>query len=220
VDIFAPSPTHFPLPTKLAILPVRDTIILPGARLPLQVVVSKHLPIVEAGLKHPHRLMGLVQTADDSDDNFYSIGTVCRIMAFEEVEETRYHIFLHGICRMEIRRPVANAKVINTFNIRTGIFPEDHMVVNTHNIDRAPILATIRRYFAQKELQTDWDVFQAAPLDRIITIVCMMCPFSTGERQAFLEADTLYDRMSLVLSLMDMASHQMPGETGGSGLAH
>jgi Lon protease-like protein len=217
VDLFASSPTTLPLPTRLAVLPVRNSIILPGARLPIQVVVPAHLPIVDAGLQHPHRLIGIVQTTNDSDENFYSIGSLVRIVAFEEVDESRYHVFVHGISRIEIRRPVANAKVINTFHIRTGLFPEDGMTLNTHNIDRGPILATIQRYFTKQQLQTDWDVFQSAPLDRMITIVCMMCPFSAGERQALLEAETLYERISLVLSFMDMACQGMAGE---SGLAH
>ena len=61
-------------------------------------------------------------------------------------------------------------------------------------------------------IQTRFDALAEAADEALVTMLAMICPFSPDEKQALLEAETVADRASLLVGLMEMAL----GEAGHS----
>jgi Lon protease-like protein len=72
-------------------------------------------------------------------------------------------------------------------------------------VDRHRLIELLQAYFRQQSLSANWDAIGQAPDERLVTSLAMICPFQPPEKQALLEADCLYDRARLMMSLLEIA---------------
>jgi hypothetical protein len=192
------------LPDTIPVFPIQGCVLLPGGRLPLNVFEPRYKALVENALMTRQRLMGMIQPLHNSDTELYQTGCAGRILAFEETDDGRYQVVLQGICRFVRGEELPTTRKYRQFKADWSTFLGDLENPSPRPVDRTALLDTIQRYFERKHLLTDWDILRVAPLDRLVTSLSMMCPFSTPEKQALLEAESLMERLNLLTTFMEM----------------
>src|ERR1700758_1993562 len=94
------------LPEILAILPVRDTVLFPGAVLPLTVGRESSLALVNA-LQGDEKLMGVVaqldpRVEDPSAADLHKVGTLAKVHKTVKMPNGNVVIFLEGLQRIQL----------------------------------------------------------------------------------------------------------------------
>src|SRR5918992_869179 len=94
------------LPETIPIFPLPGALLLPRARLPLNIFEPRYLAMLEDALKTPHRLIGMIQPVVMPEGavggRLHHIGCAGRVTAFQETEDGRYLITLSGISRYRV----------------------------------------------------------------------------------------------------------------------
>lgn len=199
------------LPDCIPVFPLPGALLLPRARLPLNIFEPRYLAMLEDTLKTQHRLIGMVQPITVAEGGeagrLHQIGCAGRVTAFQETEDGRYLITLSGISRYRLGEPVdgfapyARARVDWTSFERDLGRPEHDAA-----FDRAAFLAVLARYFETAQLSSDWDSLKEADVELLVDSLCMLCPFDPEEKQALLEAPTLAERRETLMTLMEFAA--------------
>jgi ATP-dependent Lon protease len=110
----------FVVPEILAILPVRDTVLFPGAVLPLTVGRESSLALVN-GLQGEEKLLGVVaqldpRIEDPAAADLHKVGTLAKVHKTVKMPNGNVVVFLEGLQRVQVvdligLRPYLRAKV-------------------------------------------------------------------------------------------------------------
>jgi hypothetical protein len=76
------------------------------------------------------------------------------------------------------------------------------------NFNRKEFLNTLKKYFDSAQISSDWHVLQDVRDDVLINSLSMLCPFDPDEKQVLLEAETLFHRKKILLTLMELSSEK------------
>src|SRR5690606_13174111 len=97
------------LPDTVPVFPLPGALLLPRARLPLNIFEPRYLAMLEDTLKTPHRLIGMIQPIvmpeGKQTGRLHRIGCAGRVTAFQETEDGRYLITLSGVSRFRMSDP-------------------------------------------------------------------------------------------------------------------
>ena len=198
------------LPETIPIFPLPGALLLPRARLPLNIFEPRYLAMLDDTLKTPHRLIGMLQPIvmpeGKSTGRLHQIGCAGRVTAFQETEDGRYLITLSGISRFrtcEVEEgftPYLRARVNwSSFERDLGRAEKDP------EFDRAAFLTVLARFFETAQLSSDWDTLKEADVELLVNSLAILCPFDPEEKQALLEAPTLGNRRETLATLMEFA---------------
>lgn len=227
------------LPTDLGIFPLTGVILLPGARLPLQIFEPRYLKLFLDSLGCG-RLLGMVQpnhgsrsarddiqmdlppqtdqsAASPSDQPpLYSVGCVGRVIALEETGDGRLLVALRGIQRFhvasEIEAPGTPYRQIRPdyTGFPTDMDGADPIV----QADRAALMQALTCFLKTRDIALNTDMLDKMPDATLIDAISMMAPLDPAEKQALLEAETHTHRLEVLLTLLRMAAF---GGTDDSG---
>jgi Lon protease-like protein len=205
------------LPKSIPMFPLPGALLLPRARLPLNIFEPRYLAMLDDTLKTRHRLIGMVQPYPGDDDadgpRLHQIGCAGRVVGFTETDDGRYRITLGGISRFRIKAtdqgfsPYLQAEVSWEGFQRDLGQPEDDK-----DFDRETFLASLGRFFRATGMNSDWESLEKADDELLINSLSMMFPFDVEDKQALLEAPNLRDRRETLVTLMEFAM-----ATGGDG---
>lgn len=198
------------LPQTIPVFPLSGALLLPRARLPLNVFEPRYLAMLDDVLKTDHRLIGMVQPREmpegAGEPRLQQIGCAGRVTSFSETEDGRYMITLTGLCRYRILAqntgftPYLRADVDwNSFEGDIGKPEPDN------SFDRIAFLKTLRRFFEKAQLSSDWASLRDADEEMLVNSLSMLCPFGSEEKQALLEAPCLQTRRETLVTLMEFA---------------
>jgi len=198
------------LPETLPVFPLPGALLLPRARLPLNIFEPRYLAMLEDTLKTPDRLIGMIQPIvmpeGKSTGRLHQIGCAGRVTAFQETEDGRYLITLHGVSRFRLQEvqegftPYLKARVAwQSFERDLGRAETDE------SFDRPEFLGVLARFFETAQLSSDWDSLKEAEEELLINSLSILCPFDPEEKQALLEAPTLENRRETLTTLMEFA---------------
>ncbi|MGF1552963.1 MAG: LON peptidase substrate-binding domain-containing protein [Paracoccaceae bacterium] len=196
------------LPETLPVFPLPGALLLPRARLPLNIFEPRYLAMLDDTLKTEHRLIGMVQPFVDSGTppKLHRIGCAGRVTSLSETEDGRYLIALKGISRYRVRAEVDGFTPYRRVKADWSDFHEDlDPEEEAADLDRKAFLGLLKRYFDSARLSSDFDAMQDADAELLVNSLAMMCPFSVEERQALLEAPRLSDRLETLTALMQFA---------------
>ena len=211
-------PRFSELPSTVPIFPLSGAVLLPGGSLPLNIFEPRYLSMVRDAIASPHRLIGMIQSYDDADEQgrageLYDIGCAGRISSFSESDDGRVMITLSGTTRF---RRLEDHEVEDGYRLARVSWAD-------FEADLAPVAGTIQRdhlvsvlhdYFKIKGFTADWDQLDDCEDERLVTTLSMICPLDVPEKQALLEANSLPDRTQLLITILEMASHSDSDETG------
>jgi uncharacterized protein len=198
------------MPDVIPVFPLPGALLLPRARLPLNIFEPRYLAMLEDTLKTPDRLIGMIQPVVMPEaldrGRLHQIGCAGRVTAMQETEDGRYLITLQGISRFrlirqeESFRPYLRAQVVwNPFERDLGREETDK------GFDRSAFLKVLARYFDTAQLSSDWDSMRDADEELLVNSLSILCPFDPEEKQALLEAPTLTNRRETLVTLMEFA---------------
>ena len=198
------------LPDKIPIFPLTGVLLLPNARLPLNIFEDKYLKMIEDVLATKTRMIGMIQKISDQNEgplysNLAKVGCAGRIISFTETEDSRYLITLSGICRFELLKTTESSDLYVTAKVNWSLYNSDLMAEKTTvNFKRDTFLNILAKYLKITNLQTDWESLRKAEDELLINSLSMLCPFDQHEKQALLEAKTIKDRVAVLQTLMEM----------------
>jgi len=197
------------LPDTIPVFPLPGALLLPRARLPLHLFEPRYLAMFEDTLKTSHRLIGMVETREvpgGGERRLQSIGCAGRVTAFSETEDGRYMITLSGISRYRITREISGFTPYLKADVSWDGFARDLGPTETDKgFDRTAFLKLLARFFAARELQTDWESLEQAEDELLINSLSMLCPFDPSDKQALLEAPSLATRRETLVTLIEFA---------------
>ncbi len=218
----APAMRRFTLadmPDTLAVFPLPGALMLPHARLPLNIFEPRYLTMLDDALKSDHRLIGMIQPLENRGDGpstLRRIGCAGRITSLTETEDGRYLIALTGICRFRVREEIEGFTPYRRVRADWAGFERDLVSDDEDpDFDRPAFLDLLRRYFEAARLSSDWGSLEDADEEMLINSLSMLCPFAVEEKQALLEAPRLAERRETICALMEFAIASR-GEDSGS----
>lgn len=196
------------LPDKIPLFPLPGALLLPRARLPLQIFEPRYLAMLDDVLKSRDRLIGMIQPRPGSDGQprLAAIGCAGRVTAFSETDDGRYMITLAGISRFRLLREISGFSPYLSADIRWEGFERDRGPLEEDpEFDREAFLRTLGRYFESQQLATDWESLKEAGDELLVNSLAMLCPFEPEDKQALLEAPSLAARRETLVTLMEFA---------------
>ncbi len=195
------------LPAEFPVFPLARALLLPRGHLPLNVFEPRYLNLVDASLAEG-RMFGMVQPARGG--GLQRIGCLGRIGSFAETEDGCYLITMVGISRFVV---VSELPLREGFRaVCADYAPFDDLApASTLALDRPALLDALRRYFARRGLDANWDAVERMGDDALVTTLAMVCPFNEAEKQALLEAADQAERAAQLHALLAIGSHEPPG---------
>ncbi len=196
------------LPDTVSMFPLPGALLLPRAQLPLHIFEPRYLQMLEDALKTPQRLIGMIQPnpGPGREQALYSIGCAGRITRFAEAEDGRYLITLTGVSRFRVLREIDGFVPYRRCEVSWAGFERDlGRAESDETFDRRAFMALLDRYFASRNLKTDWQTLRDAEDELLINSLSMLLEFDPEDRQALLEAPSLRTRRETLVTLIEFA---------------
>lgn len=194
------------MPGQIPLFPLPGAVLMPRARLPLQIFEPRYLQMLEDVLKTDHRLIGMIQPIGEG---LARVGTAGRVVAFSETEDGRLMISLRAVSRFRLVE--AEEGFLPYIRGRvdwTGFAADREKGDETDpGFDREAFLGRLRRYMAARDLSTDWEAAGEADDEMLVNALAMLLPLEVEEKQALLEAPTLTARREILDGLIEYALH-------------
>jgi len=200
------------LPSRISLFPLSGVTLLPFGHVPLNVFEPRYLNMVDDALG-AERVIGVIQPRDvhadpvPDDTALFDVGTAGRIVQFHDSGNGRYAITLEGMSRFRLAaKPVLErSRGYRTVHADYVPYAEDlNPTEHDNGPGRARIIELMRAFFADKDIEADWDSVSAAPYEALVTSLAMTCPFEPREKQALLECPDHASRAGMLISLFEM----------------
>ena len=199
------------LPKTIPLFPLNKVLLLPRAKLPLNLFENRYLHMLDYALANG-RIIGMIQPKEkvlkDSDiknPKLYEVGCAGRVTAFSETNDSRYELILKGVCRFRI---IKEKKVTNGFrsaNVEWEEYRKDFDALGLLGQKRRKDFESLLKIFLEKiSINADWEMVETTNDEDLVNMISMCCPFDVSEKQALLEAKTLGERLNVLTSLMQM----------------
>jgi uncharacterized protein len=221
-------------PDRLPIFPLSGVVLLPRARLPLNIFEPRYLAMTRDAIAgQPY--IGMVQpisgaTTDPPSPErsagfaragkpaVFGVGCAGRIVEWRDASEGRMLITLSGVCRFQIVAELGAAAPYRVVDASYAPFAADLGDDGAGALDRASLLRTLKAYLGRRKFKADFEVLSRAPAGELVNWLTMALPFSHSEKQALLEAADLAQRAALMIHLMQLALLESAG--GAAGAVH
>lgn len=197
------------LPASIPVFPLSGALLLPYARRPLNIFEPRYLEMVDHALKGD-RLIGLIQPRDTSVESpegkapLEEIGTVGRIVQFEEVENERYFVILEGLCRFRLLKEMPTMTPFRRAMVDTTPYASDfEREFGEDAVDRPRFLKMMRDYAEFGNFDLDWDEIEKTGTADLVNFCAMVAPYGAAEKQALLEATTLETRAETLIAMAE-----------------
>lgn len=203
------------LPKTIPLFPLNKVLLLPRAKLPLNLFENRYLHMFDYALKN-QKVIGMIQPKEklskDSEIKnpvLYDVGCAGRITAFSETNDNRYELILKGTCRFRIKK---EKKVINGFrsaDVTWEEFGDDFEITNLRSRKKRTDFESLLKVFLKKiSINADWEMVDTTNDEDLVNMISMCSPFDVSEKQALLEANVLEDRLEILMSLMEMGLNE------------
>ncbi len=219
----APSPTDASvLPVEFPVFPLSQALLLPRARLPLNIFEPRYLNMVESALGRG-RMFGMIQPGSRKGDavvgrdarpvaSLQRVGCLGRLSSFAETEDGCFVVTLAGLARFDVEAELPVERGFRSVRASFARWAGDLAPSPPVGLDRAPLLDALRRYFRARGLDANWDAVEQMEDDQLVDTLCVACPFSDGEKQALLESPDPMSRARDLTTLLEIGLHETNGK--------
>src|SRR6056297_3130077 len=160
------------LPDVVPIFPLPGALLLPRSRLPLHLFEPRYLTMLEDALKTRERLIGMIQpntVPGREGHGLHAIGCAGRVTQFSETEDGRYMITLTGVSRFRINEEVEGFTPYRRVRASRLGFERDLGPTDADpGFERRAFLDLLAKYFAARELESDWETLTQADDELLI----------------------------------------------------
>ena len=203
------------MPGVIPLFPLSGALLLPRAELPLNIFEPRYLKMVH-DVMNADQVIGMIQPRDETDRNqrkLYSVGCAGKINAMVETGDGRVLITLEGISRFEVVEELSSATPYRQGHVSFDPYEDDQIVPPDRiGVDRDGLIETLTRFLKRRGLNAEWAAIGKAPDELLVNSLAMISPFSSAEKQALLEADSLKTRAETMMTLMEFALAEFPNE--------
>lgn len=214
------------LPKALPVFPLPGAILLPRARLPLNVFEPRYLQMVDAALATEDRMIVVVQPNDPAADlgpehtpppALYRIGCAGRIVSFLETDDGRSLISLDGVCRVRLGDEHSGDMPYRVFDTDFSAYEKDlETDAREDEMNRTGLLKAVQDFTAHHNISMDFDAMSKTQGEALINSLSIIAPYGPREKQALLEADSVVERTETLIALTEMALAGGDGSMGGA----
>ena len=197
------------LPDSIPLFPLNKVLLLPRAKLPLNLFENRYLHMFDHALQNG-RYIGMIQPSEEPKKNgemkppsLYNVGCAGFLTAFSQTNDNRYEIILEGVCRFKIKKELEIMNGFRRANVQWSKFKSDFKIEKLNsNEKREEFLKILRPFLEKMSMNVDWDVIEGTNDEDLINTISMCCPFDVNEKQALLEAISLENRREVLTSLI------------------
>jgi Lon protease-like protein len=212
------------LDRQVPIFPLPGAMLLPYGRMPLNVFEPRYLALIDAALANG-RMFGMIQpdilkSEAENGPALFGVGCLGRITSFTETDDGRIIISVLGVIRFAVTEELETRHGYRRVMADFAPYARDlQPELPEIGLARKVLLDTLRGYFDRQSLSVDWDAIGEMDDPTLLTALCMMCPFTTSEKQALLEAGSLASRAEILLALLEIGMHGSESESGARRLS-
>ncbi len=200
------------LPSTIPLFPLNKVLLLPRAKLPLNLFENRYLHMFDYALAND-RFIGMIQPNNEHNrskgekpPSLYNIGCAGYITAFSQTNDNRYEIILEGTCRFKIKNEKTLKNGFRRADVDWSKYKSDFKVEKLNSKDKRTEFMKILRPFLEKmSMNVDWEMIDGTNDEDLINTISMCCPFDENEKQALLEALSLEKRAEVLSSLIQMS---------------
>ena len=198
------------LPDEIVLFPLPRVILLPRVQLPLNIFEPRYLAMVNYAMSHG-RMIGMIQPKPDgAGDAVFKTGCAGRIASFNETDDGRYLITLKGVCRFDVAEELPLAQ--GGYRHAKACWKNYHHDLASDTVTdicRDTMMVTLRQYLDKMQMFCDkWETIRNIECEKLISTLSVVCPFSTEETQALLEAPDLPARAKILHALLEIAAKE------------
>jgi Lon protease-like protein len=201
-------PAFADLPRRLAVFPLTGVLLLPGGRLPLNIFEPRYLAMTRHALGQGG-MLGMIQplegSGDEGDPPLYRTGCMGRIVEFRETDDGRYLITVAGLIRFDVSAEPQREELFRSVVADWSRYQRD-LDEDEPEFERERLVEALKPYFRRRGVKADFASIAAAPADKLVTSLAMICPFTPSEKQALLEAKDATQRAKLLIALIEMSA--------------
>lgn len=200
---------------RISIFPLPGVILFPGLQLPLHMFEPRYRAMISDAMARD-RQIGMIQPREASKDGspppLFDIGCLGRIADVEALEDGRYNVLLDGVARFRLIREL---DVTTPFRQVEGeLIVESDAALTLSAAERSALEQEAKRFANAQGYSVDWD--SVARLDDVSMVngVAQIAPFDGAAKQVLLEAETLSQRVTLLIQLMQFFARRDRDDDG------
>jgi hypothetical protein len=195
------------LPQVIPVFPLNGALLLPRGALPLNIFEPRYLNMVDDAMAG-ERIVGMVQTRPGGERTrplLQRVGCAGRITSYAETSDGRYLITLTGVARFRVGEELPVQTPYRQVKADFEPFEADLQSPSEDwSFDRERLLAALRSYLHQRNMDVDWSTAKEAPGEALINSLSMALPFEPTEKQALLQAEDLTARVDALTALLEI----------------
>ena len=108
--------------------------------------------------------------------------------------------------RFKFTKEIEHKKQYILSEIDWGLYTNDLVPFEGLNsFDRNGFLEILKKYLDSAQIASDWEVLKKAKEEVLVNSLSMLCPFEPEEKQVLLEADTIRNRLEVLVTLMKLS---------------
>ncbi len=184
---------------ELPIFPLNGAVLFPGTSLPLNIFETRYIEMIDYALARDRKI-GMIQT--DEKNELFNIGCVGKINSFNETNDGRYLISLHGIKCFKIINEIEqdyNFRLINASLVE--LYEKEGEISKDQ---KESLLKLYGKYIKNKNINLSLEEIENIETDQIIKFIAMVSPFKNIDKQALLETESLLDFYSKLKSIIEL----------------
>src|SRR5882724_4719129 len=195
------------IPDTLPILPLRNSVLFPGAIIPIDVGRRKSVRLVEDAIAKERPVIGILtqkdaRTEDPGSGDLYMVGCAARILKVIKLAKDNFSVILQGVSRIKVgdytqTEPFILAKVQSAPDPTTSDVELDALVMNLKDIAKRVI-----KLMPELPKEAGALVDSVTEPGQLADLITSNLDLQVEEKQAVLETFDLKARMRKVLQFL------------------
>lgn len=207
---------HEELPSTVPLMALRGGILLPRSELQLPILDLRSLSAVSAAMRE-QRYLGVVQARFSEDElegeeGLFRCGCLGQVVDIQDKDDEPLMLAIRGVCRFEVKEELPAEQNCRRATVVYEKYKTDLVREADFALDRYRLIAALKRYCKKLHMEPDWHELANISNERLVTMLMMICPFDSHEKQTLLETVSYAAQSRLMTSLIEMGA--LPLELG------
>jgi ATP-dependent Lon protease len=195
------------IPDTLPVLPLRNSVLFPGAIIPIDVGRRKSVRLVEDAIAKERPVIGILtqkdaRTEDPGSGDLYTVGCAARILKVIKLAKDNFSVILQGVSRFEVTtfdgaEPFLSAKVRSVPDPTSSDVELDALVMNLKDIAKRVV-----KLMPELPKEAGALVDSVTEAGHLADLITSHLELEVGEKQDVLETFDLKTRTRKVLQFL------------------
>ncbi|MGE5185380.1 MAG: LON peptidase substrate-binding domain-containing protein, partial [Acidobacteriota bacterium] len=195
------------IPDTLPVLPLRNSVLFPGAIIPIDVGRRKSVRLVEDAIAKERPVIGILtqkdaRTEDPGAGDLYMVGCAARILKVIKLAKDNFSVILQGVSRFEVSafegaEPFLSAKVRSVPDPTSSDVELDALVMNLKDIAKRVV-----KLMPELPKEAGALVDSVTEAGHLADLITSHLELEVGEKQDVLETFDLKTRTRKVLQFL------------------